>query len=353
MSKYLKIFVTLVILLLSVDARAVGTPANRRVEIPQAGLAFILPAPWDGQFAPVRPGQPAMTPTDPLLLVMKRQPVAAPSGPSAIPGLNVAVFRLDQDVDIGAMAESTLRRRGYAITERLQARDIGIAGAVGAIATFEPQPGIKLVVVDLFAIRQHVVTEVVLSATASTFDLISPELRGIIRDLHTMDVSSIPAKPVSSSTFAWKAGDQPPRILGVALGETKEHLIQLLGAPLSVSPMGAPEDHVEMLDYSSRGAIVLVSRADGVSLIRLLRPGITLDGFQVGDPAAPLLAKWGRPDAVNGSMNLYNAGQWTVVVRLDPTQSHVEELQLGWNQTKFANDLKAADPASVKYYRQK
>ena len=61
--------------------------------------------------------------------------------------------------------------------------------------------------------------------------------------------------------FPWKAGDTPPVIDGLALGDTEASVRKLLGPPAKVSQMGP--GHV--LEYPGDGLEVIATKDDGVS----------------------------------------------------------------------------------------
>src|ERR1700722_17155731 len=43
----------------------------------------------------------------------------------------------------------------------------------------------------------------------------------------------------TEAAFPWKAGDNPPLIAGIALGDTEQHVLDVLGEPTSTAQMGA------------------------------------------------------------------------------------------------------------------
>ena len=60
-----------------------------------------------------------------------------------------------------------------------------------------------------------------------------------------------------------------------------------------------------------------------------------------------MLGKWGKPDGGGGPVALYNAGVWTIEVKLDATGLKVGDILLAWNTTKWPGE----NPRTGKYYR--
>ena len=139
---------------------------------------------------------------------------------------------------------------------------------------------------------------------------------------------SIAADPV----FPWKAGDTPPTIAGIALGDTEQHMRDVLGAPTSAAPMGAGI----VYEYEASGLEIIATKADGVSIIRLrTRAAGAIDGIRVGDTVSAVQAKWGVPSDGQGRVALFTAGVWTVEVRLADNGPNVVDIALAWNTTKW------------------
>ncbi len=104
----------------------------------------------------------------------------------------------------------------------------------------------------------------------------------------------------------------------------------------------------EVLEYPKDGLEISSTAADGVSIIRLRTSKAgAIDGVRIGDDVRTVLAKWGRPDVANGPVALYNAGVWTVEIRLATTTPNVVDILLAWNTTKWPN----ADMSKGQYYR--
>jgi hypothetical protein len=134
--------------------------------------------------------------------------------------------------------------------------------------------------------------------------------------------------------FPWKAGDTPPVIDGLALGDTEAQVHKLLGPPANVSQMGP--GHV--LEYPDKGLEVIATQDDGVSIIRLREAGAgAIGGIRIGDDLAAMSAKWGSPAVHKGLVSIYDAGVWSVEVRVATADSTtITDMLLAWNQTKWA-----------------
>ena len=136
-----------------------------------------------------------------------------------------------------------------------------------------------------------------------------------------------------AGAFPWKAGDAPPVVAGVALGDTEAHAREVLGPPARVSPMGP--GHV--LEYPDKGLEVIATLDDGVSIIRLRAAGTgAIGGIRLGDDLAAINAKWGPPAVHKGLVSIYDAGVWSVEVRVASADSTtITDMLLAWNQTKW------------------
>src|SRR5271163_503501 len=96
----------------------------------------------------------------------------------------------------------------------------------------------------------------------------------------------------SEAAFPWKAGDNPPAVAGIALGDTEQHVRDVLGEPTTTSEMGA----ANVLEYPAKGLEISATRADGVSIIRLRTPAAgSIDDIKIGDEVSAVIAKWGHP----------------------------------------------------------
>jgi hypothetical protein len=137
---------------------------------------------------------------------------------------------------------------------------------------------------------------------------------------------------LAAGAFPWKAGDTAPMLAHVSLGDSEDHARQVLGPPESTSKMGAGD----VLEYPAKGIEIVATKDDGVSIIRLRSPDAgAIDGIRIGDAVTDVMAKWGSPSGGQGRVALYDAGTWTVEVRLEENGSKVIDILLAWNQTKW------------------
>ena len=140
-----------------------------------------------------------------------------------------------------------------------------------------------------------------------------------------------------------RPGDTAPAARWGQLGDTEQHAREVLGPPADTSKLGS----ADVFDYAS-GLQIIGNPTDGVSIIRLRSRGAgSIDGVRIGDDPQSVLAKWGKPDSGAGAVALYNAGVWTVEVKLDATGLKVGDILLAWNTTKWPDE----NPQSGKFYR--
>jgi hypothetical protein len=166
-----------------------------------------------------------------------------------------------------------------------------------------------------------------------------PRLLGSLLGLALLFATPALAK---SPPFPWKAGDAPPALHGVTLGQTEAQARAALGPPHSTAKMG-PGD---VWDYAD-GLQIIANAGDGVSIIRLRTAAAgAIGGVKVGDAAADVVAKWGVPDGTAPGVALYNAGVWTLELRAK--DGKVVDMLLGWNQTKWPKEQPGAN---AKVYR--
>ncbi|MGD0866021.1 MAG: hypothetical protein ABSA49_10755 [Rhizomicrobium sp.] len=148
----------------------------------------------------------------------------------------------------------------------------------------------------------------------------------------------------ADGSFPWKAGDTPPPVAGIALGDTEQHVRDVLGAPSSTAQMGAGTAY----EYPAAGLEIVATQADGVSIIRLRTPAAgSIDGLEIGDDIADVVAKWGQPNDGQGRVALFSAGVWTVEVRLEDNGPKIVDILLAWNTTKWPD----FDRGKAQYYR--
>jgi hypothetical protein len=128
--------------------------------------------------------------------------------------------------------------------------------------------------------------------------------------------------------FPWRAGDVPPSVAGLRLGDTRASIDSVLGRPDGVQDLG---DGRAFFDYEkSHGLIVGFTPADGVALIQLLKAAAgQIDSIQVGDSLSTAARRWGAPAVSKNHVAIYRAGWWGVVLYLDDSNTHVKMLTLG------------------------
>ncbi len=139
-------------------------------------------------------------------------------------------------------------------------------------------------------------------------------------------------------TVHWQAGDAPPDVEGIRLGDPRERVEAVLGAP---DPDPLPDDptaDLSTLSFRSSALLIAISRTEGVSRIMLRRPeGGALAGIRVGDPLVALLIHWGEPTQSHGSLGRYIIGTWTISVRADLGEQKVLRLMLARTPTQPTN----------------
>ncbi len=147
----------------------------------------------------------------------------------------------------------------------------------------------------------------------------------------------------SGGEFPWKAGDAPPQVAGIRLGDGLVRLEAVLGRPSTTEKLG---DEALVFTYRPRGVQVIYASLDGVAIIFLqTRQAGDIGGVRLGDSREQVLACWGKPSSVQGPSAYYRAGSsWVVIVNLDDNDV-VKELGLG--------RLTENPPKGAKFYRKK
>lgn len=130
-------------------------------------------------------------------------------------------------------------------------------------------------------------------------------------------LAALPAA-AEAGRLPWKAGDDPPPLAGIALGDSRERVEGLLGkAPESRAVKGGVA-----LVYVDKGVVVMLDSRRQAAVVYLLTAAAgSLDGIRVGDSRDTVLQHWGEPTAVQGAEALYLAGDWAVIVELGEGQS--------------------------------
>ena len=145
-------------------------------------------------------------------------------------------------------------------------------------------------------------------------------------------------------------GGAGPDVSGVRLGDSESRAAELLGT-VQPSPLSEdPQAPVRSLTFRNGTLLALVSKAEGITRMILLRPeaGDSL-GLRVGDTQEAVVAAWGAPDSGAGNIGIYKGGQWFVAVRTDPKTQVVTQLMLGLSKAATQpTDLPVPDWSTVK-----
>ena len=148
-----------------------------------------------------------------------------------------------------------------------------------------------------------------------------------------------PAGP--GRVFPWKAGDAPPAVAGIRMGDDRARFESVLGKPSDTKKLG---EAGLALTYQRRGVQVLYAPADGAAIIFLLtRAAGDLGGVRVGDKGDAVRGRWGEPSMVAGPMAIYRAGEWAVFVKMGEDRE-VKQLAI--------SRVTDQAPAGAKFYRQ-
>lgn len=144
--------------------------------------------------------------------------------------------------------------------------------------------------------------------------------------------------------FPWKAGDAPPPVAGVRLGDGRVRLEKVLGQPSGTEKLG---EEALVFTYRQRGLQIIYASLDGVAIIFLqTRAAGDIGGVRLGDKREEVMARWGKPTSVAGPTAFYRVGtSWVVLVKLDENDV-VKELGLGRateNPPKDAKFYRKAD----------
>jgi hypothetical protein len=145
----------------------------------------------------------------------------------------------------------------------------------------------------------------------------------------------------ANGAFPWKAGDRPPAVRRIALGDTENRVLATFGAPSDAARSG-PND---LFDYP--GLEIIANQQVGVTIIRLrARQAGAIGGVRVGDQIQSVMAKWGKPNSGGSEVALYQAGPWVVALKIGPTNGQVTDLLLSWATENAANAQPNAVPGN-------
>jgi hypothetical protein len=132
------------------------------------------------------------------------------------------------------------------------------------------------------------------------------------------------ATAAAANPFPWKAGDKPPTIGGLALGDARRHVTEVLGIPDEMNPTS----NGDVFEYASKGLEVTIA-PDGVSAIRMHAPEAgSLGDLKVGDKARDVLMKWGAPQGGEGRIATFGTRDWMISVRLADKDPIITEMTL-------------------------
>jgi len=173
-------------------------------------------------------------------------------------------------------------------------------------------------------------------------DSLSLKLAAIVRSGTSLAVSDGQLMldefcPHRGGMFPWRAGDPPPDVAGIHLAESRADVQAALGKPDDDKvPGGKPKAGEYFLNYVKRGITVIGTPGDGVSVVTLFSPSAgDISGLRAGDTVNSLLDRWGFPPVQNGSIGIYPAGVWGVVVKLDPATNRIRSMYISWTSLKW------------------
>ena len=145
--------------------------------------------------------------------------------------------------------------------------------------------------------------------------------------------TSAPARPPAHAVPAspWTAGEAPPLLAGIRLGDSLARVRAALGEPEGQRRLegGALE-----LEYWHRGLMVVTTADQGVALIGMVNPAApVVAGVRVGDPVPYLVQAWGPWTRRAGARLGYVYGKWGVMVVADTSASpeRVQSITFGWS----------------------
>lgn len=142
------------------------------------------------------------------------------------------------------------------------------------------------------------------------------------------------AAPAPQKPVPWKAGDAPPTVDGVKLGDTEQRALDLLGVPDEVNSTTTGE----LLEYRTRGLEVTCTK-DGVIAMRLLKPEAgSIDGISVGDTARAVILKWGAPTGGTDRTAEFGTPAWIIAVHLADRWPGIMDITLASRKANPAID---------------
>ena len=151
----------------------------------------------------------------------------------------------------------------------------------------------------------------------------------------------------AAGPFPWGARDKPPAVAGVALGDSEQHALDILGPPDDVnsSAMG------ELLEYGAKGIELTATKARGIVAIRLFNAQADAIGeLKVGDTARDVILKWGAPMGGEGRIAQFGTDNWLVIVRLADKEPLIVEMTLA---DKHATPVPPPDSGQLNVFQAK
>lgn len=151
----------------------------------------------------------------------------------------------------------------------------------------------------------------------------------------------------AAGPFPWGARDKPPAVAGVALGDSEQHALDILGPPDDVnsSAMG------ELLEYGAKGIELTATKSRGIVAIRLFNAQADPIGeLKVGDTARDVILKWGAPPGGEGRIAQFGTDNWLVIVRLADKEPLIVEMTLA---DKHATPVPPTDSGQLNVFQAK
>lgn len=134
---------------------------------------------------------------------------------------------------------------------------------------------------------------------------------------------------LAQPALRWRDGDPPPVLEGIQLGDSRDHVIGVLGKPDQPDLPDDADSEQAMLSFRNGALLVQITRGMGVTRIMLnRREAGSLSGIRVGDPLGPMLKQWGEPTRSTNTTGYYLAGPWRIVVRADLFGQSILKIQL-------------------------
>jgi hypothetical protein len=145
--------------------------------------------------------------------------------------------------------------------------------------------------------------------------------------LVTLLLLAVPSATAAAQQVPWGPGEPPPPAGVVRIGQTLADLDSTLGTPTTVS---FPRPGRESRLYQERGISLIADSSGGVGWVLLFtRAAGDIGGVRVGDAREAAERRFGKPTIGRGESKAYLAGDWYLVVQLDPMTEFVHALAIG------------------------